>query len=123
MHQVRPPAVAGAFYPGQGSTLSNDVAALLAKARLETDTASKMPKALIVPHAGYIYSGATAARAYAQLAAGHATVRRVFLLGPCTGCPSEVWRCRASIHLPHRWAISKLIRTPSRPSPRCVKSR
>ena len=87
MHQVRPPAVAGAFYPGQGSTLSNDVAALLVKARLDTDTASKMPKALIVPHAGYIYSGSTAALAYAQLAAGHATVRRVILLGPVHRVP------------------------------------
>lgn len=87
MHQVRPPAVAGAFYPGLGSTLSNDVTALLAKARLANDTASRVPKALIVPHAGYIYSGATAALAYAQLAAGRATIRRVVLLGPVHRVP------------------------------------
>jgi len=87
MHQVRPPAVAGAFYPGQESALSNDVTALLANARLTTDTASRVPKALIVPHAGYIYSGATAALAYAQLAAGRATIRRVVLLGPVHRVP------------------------------------
>ncbi len=41
-----------------------------------------MPKAIIVPHAGYVYSGSTAALAYAQLAAGRHSIRRVVLLGP-----------------------------------------
>lgn len=82
MHQVRPPAVAGAFYPGQRQRLSNDVNALLAAAEPEPGTATPTPKAIIVPHAGYIYSGSTAALAYARLAAGRETIRRVVLLGP-----------------------------------------
>lgn len=85
MHQVRQPAVAGAFYPRQASALSNDVMALLAQARPDAETSdpsAKLPKAIIVPHAGYIYSGATAALAYARLAAGRTSIRRVVLLGP-----------------------------------------
>ncbi|MEO8122032.1 MAG: AmmeMemoRadiSam system protein B, partial [Rhodoferax sp.] len=64
MHRVRQPAVAGAFYPGQGQTLSIDVMGMLAAARSGADTTAKLPKAIIVPHAGYIYSGPTAALAY-----------------------------------------------------------
>lgn len=87
MHQVRQPAVAGAFYPGQASTLSNDVMAMLAAARPGADVTAKVPKAIIVPHAGYIYSGSTAALAYARLAAGRKTIRRVVLLGPVHRVP------------------------------------
>lgn len=82
MHQIRPPAVAGAFYPGQESILSRDVAAMLSSARPVADATTATPKAIIVPHAGYVYSGATAALAYARLAAGRKTIRRVILLGP-----------------------------------------
>jgi AmmeMemoRadiSam system protein B len=67
--------------------LSKEVKALLATAEPATDTASRVPKALIVPHAGYIYSGATAALAYARLAAGRKTIRRVVLLGPVHRVP------------------------------------
>jgi len=88
MHQVRPPAVAGAFYPGRSQTLSHDVLAMLAAAKPNAaDSATIRPKALIVPHAGYIYSGATAAQAYAQLAAVRQTIRRVVLLGPVHRVP------------------------------------
>lgn len=87
MHQVRQPAVAGAFYPGQGQALSSEVASLLAAARAQTDGLATPPKALIVPHAGYIYSGPTAALAYAQLAAVRNTIRRVVLLGPVHRVP------------------------------------
>ncbi|NCA87621.1 MAG: AmmeMemoRadiSam system protein B [Gammaproteobacteria bacterium] len=45
------------------------------------------PKALIVPHAGYLYSGPVAGSAYAQLAAGTAAIRRVVLLGPSHRLP------------------------------------
>lgn len=84
MSAVRQPAVAGAFYPGEGRALAATVASLLAAAHAETpaDTISAPPKVLIVPHAGYIYSGPMAAQAYAQLAAVRATIRRVVLLGP-----------------------------------------
>ncbi|MBE0474209.1 AmmeMemoRadiSam system protein B [Rhodoferax sp.] len=91
MHPVRPPAVAGAFYPGDSQTLSHDVLAMLAAAKpCAANSATgpaKPPKALIVPHAGYIYSGATAAQAYARLAAMHQTIRRVVLLGPVHRVP------------------------------------
>ena len=82
MHTVRPAAVAGAFYPAQTSALSGTVLALLAKAAANSESDVTAPKAIIVPHAGYIYSGATAALAYAQLAAARGRIRRVVLLGP-----------------------------------------
>lgn len=83
MLQVRPPAVAGAFYPGHSQTLTHDVLAMLAATKPDPDsTTTAAPKALIVPHAAYIYSGATAAQAYARLAGVRQTIRRVVLLGP-----------------------------------------
>lgn len=87
MHEIRPPAVAGAFYPGQRSILSRDVAAMLSSARPVVDATTSTPKAIIVPHAGYVYSGATAALAYARLAAGRKTIHRVVLLGPVHRVP------------------------------------
>lgn len=87
MHQVRQPAVAGAFYPGQASVLDHDVRAMLATARPAHDTVTPSPKAIIVPHAGYIYSGSTAAMAYARLAGGRNIIRRVVLLGPVHRVP------------------------------------
>lgn len=79
MNAIRPPAVAGMFYPASPASLRADVDRLLAAAPAST---MAQPKALIVPHAGYIYSGPTAARAYAALAPWRATIRRVVLLGP-----------------------------------------
>ena len=86
MHPIRPPAVAGAFYPGSRQTLAHEVLALLAAAKPAAACATP-PKALIVPHAGYLYSGATAARAYARLASVRNTIRRVVLLGPVHRVP------------------------------------
>ncbi|MGE5318827.1 MAG: AmmeMemoRadiSam system protein B [Hyphomicrobiaceae bacterium] len=80
MHTIRPAAVAGLFYPGDATELAHTVADLLAHAR--PDEAVRAPKALIVPHAGYIYSGAVAASAYARLAGLRGRIRRVVLLGP-----------------------------------------
>lgn len=79
MLNTRPPAVAGAFYPGDPTTLATTVDHLLAAAQAATGT---QPKALIVPHAGYVYSGSTAATAYAALLPWAQTIRRVVLLGP-----------------------------------------
>ncbi|MFO1413670.1 MAG: AmmeMemoRadiSam system protein B [Burkholderiales bacterium] len=79
MHAVRPAAVAGMFYPGSGARLAADVRGYLAAAVPSTGPA---PKAVIVPHAGYVYSAPVAAAAYARLAALRGTVRRVVLLGP-----------------------------------------
>lgn len=76
MLTVRPPAVAGTFYPGLRKTLLASVDELLHAAKPK----GARPKALVVPHAGYVYSGPIAASAYAQLQAPWPT--RVVLLGP-----------------------------------------
>lgn len=76
MGNVRPAAVAGTFYPGLRRALESSVDAYLSEAvRRE-----RRPKALVVPHAGYVYSGPIAGSAYAQLRAPLPT--RVVLLGP-----------------------------------------
>jgi MEMO1 family protein len=77
---VRPPAVAGSFYPASSARLKEQVDALLAAVSATRRTARLT--ALVVPHAGYRYSGPVAASGYALLARlGHA-VSRVLLLGP-----------------------------------------
>jgi len=75
---IRSPAVAGLFYPADEQQLRQDVRFLLEKAGRH----DLKPKALIVPHAGYQYSGAIAATAYASLRAAAANIQRVVLLGP-----------------------------------------
>lgn len=80
MANVRPPAVAGMFYPADPSQLRLQVEALLAA--VVPAFPERQPKALIVPHAGYPYSGATAARAYALLTPWRRHITRVVLLGP-----------------------------------------
>ena len=79
MINIRPPAVAGAFYPGSPAVLAATVDTLLAAA---APRPGSQPKALIVPHAGYVYSGSTAAQGYAALAPWRSTIHRVVLLGP-----------------------------------------
>ena len=77
---VRPPAVAGSFYPAEPAALRALVDRLLA-ARSEARSGA-MPKALIVPHAGYVYSGPVAAAAFARVASHAGRLERVVLLGP-----------------------------------------
>lgn len=78
MSAIRPPAVAGMFYPADPRQLAHEVQDFLKSAQQ-----SKLePKALIAPHAGYIYSGAIAASAYATLKDIAPRIRRVVLLGP-----------------------------------------
>ncbi len=77
---IRPAAVAGMFYPAHADALRGEVRALLAQAR--PPLPPRVPKALIAPHAGYIYSGPIAASAYATLDAARERIRRVVLLGP-----------------------------------------
>jgi AmmeMemoRadiSam system protein B len=76
--KARQAAVAGMFYPAETATLERTVADLLAKAPAGGDSV----KAIIAPHAGYQYSGLTAAHAYRLLEGRHAKIRRVVLLGP-----------------------------------------
>lgn len=78
MLTVRPPAVAGMFYTADPYALRQEITALLAGAQ----PVSVRPKAIIVPHAGYIYSGPVAASAYALLPPLRTQIRRVVVLGP-----------------------------------------
>jgi len=80
---IRPPAVAGMFYPDAPAVLRQTVSAFLD----QTVAANNQPKAIIVPHAGYIYSGAVAASAYAQLQSAHNLINKVVLLGPAHRVP------------------------------------
>jgi MEMO1 family protein len=76
---ARRPAVAGSFYPADPDRLRGQVAELLA----DVGTLAKIiPKALIAPHAGYIYSGSPAAAAFATLSGSAQTFARVVLIGP-----------------------------------------
>jgi AmmeMemoRadiSam system protein B len=107
---IRPAAVAGMFYPGDSRTLSHDVRTMLADAEVpalhpeghktrhdlrphpcpppqageeEDDSLREFHvKAIIAPHAGYIYSGPVAASAYALLQPFADQINRVILLGP-----------------------------------------
>lgn len=81
MQSIRPAAVAGMFYPGDACALADAVGTLLGAAA--PVPACAQPKALIAPHAGYIYSGPVAASAYVLLKPYKQTIRRVVLLGPC----------------------------------------
>ncbi|HXI36699.1 MAG TPA: AmmeMemoRadiSam system protein B [Burkholderiales bacterium] len=81
MQTVRPAAVAGMFYPGEAHALAAEVEDLLGGVG-EAAPQLGFPKALIVPHAGYIYSGPVAAHAYDAIAPARGVVKRVVLLGP-----------------------------------------
>lgn len=86
MTTVRPAAVAGAFYPGAPQALAAQIDRFL----LDPDDAGPArgtPKALIVPHAGYAYSGSVAGRAYRMLRGARDVVSRVVLLGPVHRVP------------------------------------
>jgi AmmeMemoRadiSam system protein B len=82
--EVRPPAVAGQFYPRDPDRLRAEVEQLLDQAA-PVDVVA--PKALIAPHAGYIYSGSVAAAAFATLRGHAAATRRVVLIGPAHYVP------------------------------------
>jgi AmmeMemoRadiSam system protein B len=86
MMKYRLPAVAGSFYPAGATQLNHDVMLLLQTVKvpktIEKTLEIKGPKALIVPHAGYCYSGAIAASAYACLKNSADAIQKVILLGP-----------------------------------------
>jgi len=80
---VRRPAVAGLFYPSDPVELRLAVQACLAEGRARVaGREPARPRALVVPHAGYIYSGPVAGTAYALVEPFAAEIRRVVLLGP-----------------------------------------
>jgi AmmeMemoRadiSam system protein B len=82
---VRPPAVAGRFYPGAADTLASVVDGLLADA--PPPERRGRPVALVAPHAGFRFSGPVAATAYRHLSAWHGDVGRVVVLGPAHFVP------------------------------------
>ena len=77
--KIRPPAAAGLFYAGQRQRLQTSVSELLGEV---AQSANVLPKALIAPHAGYVYSGRVAAEAFATLRASAQSIARVVLIGP-----------------------------------------
>lgn len=77
---VRAPAVAGVFYPDNAEVLRELVGRLLEDSSTRAD--ARPPKALIVPHAGFAYSGPVAAAAYRLLSPLRATIERVVIVGP-----------------------------------------
>jgi AmmeMemoRadiSam system protein B len=80
---IRPPAVAGTFYPDDSDALQSMVSTMLAEATDRNQARPlTQPKAIIAPHAGYIYSGPVAASVYALLEPFRDTIKRVVLLGP-----------------------------------------
>ena len=90
MSNVRQPSVAGTFYPADPGHLRDQVEELLATARLaasvhDADASSAVaapPKALIAPHAGYLYSGPIAASAFARIEPLRGVIERVVIVGP-----------------------------------------
>lgn len=91
MHTVRRPAVAGMFYPSDAHELARMVDGFLAAAPVldarDADGAPRVPKALLAPHAGFVYSGPIAGLAYGTLAPAADRIKRVVLLGPCHRVP------------------------------------
>ncbi|MDD5460990.1 MAG: AmmeMemoRadiSam system protein B [Methylococcales bacterium] len=74
----RQPAVAGIFYPANRQELHQ----MLDRFLIEAETGPKVPKAIIAPHAGFIYSGPVAASAYVRLKKAHDLITRVVIIGP-----------------------------------------
>jgi MEMO1 family protein len=83
--RTRPAAVAGLFYPASADELRAVVDRDLRSATAE----GPVPKALIAPHAGYVYSGPIAGSAYARLEPARGVVERVILLGPAHRVPVD----------------------------------
>jgi AmmeMemoRadiSam system protein B/AmmeMemoRadiSam system protein A len=84
---VRQPAVAGTFYPGVRGPLEEVVDGFLREAASAGRPSGRAPKAIVAPHAGYVYSGPVAASAYRTLSEARERITRVVLLGPSHQVP------------------------------------
>jgi AmmeMemoRadiSam system protein B/AmmeMemoRadiSam system protein A len=91
---IKNPAVAGQFYPSDAAELQKMISSMLAVARKPT----VFPKAIIAPHAGYIYSGQIAASAYSILQQQGQYIKRVVLLGPAHKVPLADWTVPSYSH-------------------------
>jgi hypothetical protein len=78
MTTIRAPVVAGTFYPNDPAQLNKQLRGFLG----QVSATGPLPKAIIVPHAGYVFSGSVAASAYARLRPARGHIQRVVLLGP-----------------------------------------
>lgn len=87
MREVRPAAVAGLFYPGSSEELRPMVRGFLRDA-VESEP-EYSPKAVIAPHAGFVYSGPIAGSAFQCFSAEARSIRRVILLGPAHRQPVQ----------------------------------
>ncbi|WP_144391326.1 AmmeMemoRadiSam system protein B [Pleionea sediminis] len=87
--RARHPAVAGMFYPDQADLLRQEVKKFLSSNSVETgkNQYDNSVKAIIAPHAGYIYSGAVAGKVYRYLYQNHDSFNRIILLGPAHRVP------------------------------------
>ena len=84
--KIRKPAVAGSFYPSSAKEIQEMIAAWLHQAPGGPESgrpaeSGPTPQALIVPHAGYVFSGEVAAEAFSRIPRGH-SYKRIFLIGP-----------------------------------------
>lgn len=86
MQTIKHPAVAGMFYPADPHSLQQEVEQYLSEADQAVTTP---PKALVVPHAGYIYSAPIAANAYASLQAARNQINQVLILAPAHRVPFQ----------------------------------
>jgi AmmeMemoRadiSam system protein B len=85
MNEVRPAAVAGLFYPSSAAELRRQVEGFVAEATERVREYS--PKAVIAPHAGFVYSGPVAGAAFASLASEASLIRQIVLIGPAHRLP------------------------------------
>jgi MEMO1 family protein len=116
---IRPPAVAGTFYPASRDTLKRQLTQFMSDAGNVAPQAS-VPKAIIGPHAGYLYSGPVAARAYSRLTTARGQVSRVVLIGPSHYVAfrgfavdtSEAWELPAGAVPLDQEAIARLLEVP-----------
>jgi AmmeMemoRadiSam system protein B len=86
MTDIRHPAVAGLFYPADPEELREAVVGFLSGTK---GRKGPTPKAIVAPHAGYVYSGPIAGSAYAEIAGRSSAISRVVLLGPSHRVPFE----------------------------------
>nr|WP_243388641.1 AmmeMemoRadiSam system protein B [Bifidobacterium scaligerum] len=98
---IRPAAVAGSFYPDDRTALKRLISHQLDYGRalmkqLEPELPAGCPKAVIVPHAGYVYSGTTSSLAYALLERGRGVVKRAVIIGPTHRVPVRGVACSSA---------------------------
>ncbi|WP_404426095.1 AmmeMemoRadiSam system protein B [Thalassospira australica] len=83
MPLIRPPAIAGTFYPAAPDMLRSEIDGLIhAAVESQTENDTPIPKAIIVPHAGLMFSGAIAGLGFATVRALKGTVKRIVIIGP-----------------------------------------